>query len=162
MWTGPWDSGLCEAEESRGCFWLLACPSHGELLLCLHNVDREGTSPCSLFCHSCYHHTWNHTEFLRSYLLLSGLLNYCEVLPTIPAHENLIRFNKFKCKLLHLGWGNIHNQYQLGDEVMERSPTGPTEMDLGVLVDGSCFWLFPWTTEVTCNPDFPPGTLLNQ
>ena len=44
-----------------------------------------------------------------------------------------MRFNKSKCKVLHLGHGILHYQYMRGKVKMKESPA---EKDLGVLVDG--------------------------
>jgi len=48
------------------------------------------------------------------------------------AHVNLIKFNRAKNKVLHMGQGNPKDKYRLGGEWSDSSPK---EGDLGVLVD---------------------------
>ncbi|GAB0181509.1 hypothetical protein GRJ2_000616200 [Grus japonensis] len=48
------------------------------------------------------------------------------------AHVNLMRFNKAKCKVLHMGWDNSQYQYRLGNEGIESSLE---KKALGVQVD---------------------------
>ena len=38
------------------------------------------------------------------------------------AQENLMRFNKVKYKVLHMGCGNLHYQYKLGDVRIKHTP----------------------------------------
>ena len=87
--------------------------------------------------------TWMKGYSLLDDMKLGGVADALEGFATIQqdldrqeswAERNLMKFNKSKCRVLHVGRNNHMHQYRLGDDLLE---VGSAEKDLDVLVNNS-------------------------
>ncbi|GAB0210085.1 mitochondrial enolase superfamily member 1 [Grus japonensis] len=85
--------------------------------------------------------TWTRGQSVPSASLLGGVADTPEGCAAIQrdldrleswVERNLMKFNKGKCRVLHLGRNNLKHQYRLGVDLLGSSFA---EKDLGVLVD---------------------------
>jgi len=74
------------------------------------------------------------TKLLGAVNALEGKYAIQRQLDTLErwAYANLMKINKAKCKVPHLGWGNPMNKHRLGGEWIESIPE---QKDLEVLID---------------------------
>ena len=84
-------------------------------MLIIHVINSGGCLQSQQVCwwHQAVGYSWNSRVLDR----LEGPRQAWAV-----AQVNFMRFNKAKCKVLHLGQDNRHYQYKLGDERIECSP----------------------------------------